>query len=120
MSRLRVLLITMVFPALAGPALAQVPYGDNTEAGHYLQVGDARIYYERYGKGPPVLLLHGGLFGSIGEFADVIQDLQRDHSVIAMALRGSRTFRAGKWIAFPPAHGRRCGRDITAGGNRTG
>lgn len=88
MSRLRVLLITMVFPALAGPALAQVPYGDNTEAGHYLQVGDARIYYERYGKGPPVLLLHGGLFGSIGEFADVIQDLQRDHSVIAMALRG--------------------------------
>jgi len=72
----------------SAPAASQSPYGGNPEAGHRLRVGDAWIYYERYGAGRPVVLLHGGLFGSIGEFAGLIQDLRRDHTVIAIALRG--------------------------------
>jgi hypothetical protein len=32
--------------------------------GRYLSVNNVRIYYETYGAGPPVLVLHGGL-GSI-------------------------------------------------------
>jgi pimeloyl-ACP methyl ester carboxylesterase len=63
-------------------------YGENPRAGHYLQVGDAQIYYEVYGKGEPVVLLHGGLFGSIGEFHGIIPDISRDHRVIAISTRG--------------------------------
>jgi pimeloyl-ACP methyl ester carboxylesterase len=51
-------------------------------------VGDAKIYYEVYGKGDPLVLLHGGLFGSIDEFKGIIPDLSRDHLVIAIATRG--------------------------------
>jgi pimeloyl-ACP methyl ester carboxylesterase len=64
------------------------PYGSNPKAGHHLQVGDAKIYYEVYGSGRPVVLLHGGLFGYIDEFSGVIPSLSRHYTVIAIALRG--------------------------------
>ena len=35
------------------------PYGDNLRVGKYVQADDAKIYYEVYGKGAPVLILHG-------------------------------------------------------------
>ncbi len=57
-------------------------------AGQYLQVGETRIYYETYGKGEPLVLLHGGLFGSIDEFKGLIPELSRHHLVIAIATRG--------------------------------
>ncbi|HEY4249405.1 MAG TPA: alpha/beta fold hydrolase [Lacunisphaera sp.] len=67
---------------------AGVPYGSNEQAGHFLDVGDARIYYEIYGKGPPLLLLHGGLYGYIDEYAAQIPKLSEHFTVIAMATRG--------------------------------
>ena len=30
---------------------SSTPYGNNERAGHYVQSGDARLYYEVYGKG---------------------------------------------------------------------
>jgi pimeloyl-ACP methyl ester carboxylesterase len=66
----------------------EIPYGNNPRAGHYLQVGDAKIYYEVYGSGRPLVLLHGGLFGYIDEFSGVIPELSRHYTVIAIALRG--------------------------------
>lgn len=81
--------LVCVAMAAAGPAVAQpVPYGNNPAAGHYVEVEGARIYYERYGSGRPVVLLHGGLFGYIDEFTRLIETLRRDHTVIAIALRG--------------------------------
>ena len=65
-----------------------VAYGNNLAAGRFLQVGDAKIYYEVYGRGPPVALLHGGLFGYIDEFSGLIPELAPDYTVIAIALRG--------------------------------
>ena len=38
----------------------KVSYGNNPQAGHYFNVGDAKLYYEIYGKGKPFVLLHGG------------------------------------------------------------
>src|ERR1700721_2149745 len=68
---------------------ASVPYGANSEAGHYLQVDDANIYYETYGSGgTPLILLHGGLYGYIEEFGDLISGLSKDRRVIAIATRG--------------------------------
>lgn len=65
-----------------------ITYGSNPEAGHYLNVGDAKIYYEVYGEGRPLLLLHGGLYGYIDEFGQYIPELSKHFKVIAIATRG--------------------------------
>ncbi len=66
----------------------KIPYGANENAGRYVQANDAKIYYEVYGKGQPIVLLHGGLFGSTIEMADFIDRLQQDFQVIAVSTRG--------------------------------
>ncbi len=66
----------------------KTPYGANTKAGHYVQANDARIYYEVYGEGQPVVLLHGGLFGSSIEMAELIDSLKKRFKVIAISTRG--------------------------------
>ncbi len=65
-----------------------VPYGNNPQAGRYQSVGDANLYYEIYGQGKPVVLLHGGLYGYIGEYEYLIPKLAQTHQVIALATRG--------------------------------
>ncbi|GAB4052937.1 alpha/beta fold hydrolase [Spirosoma litoris] len=69
-------------------AQSNVPYGNNPLAGHYYNVGDAKIYYELYGKGKPIVLLHGGLFGYIDEYEFLIPKLAQTHQVIAIGTRG--------------------------------
>jgi pimeloyl-ACP methyl ester carboxylesterase len=66
----------------------KIPYGNNPKTGHYVQASDAKIYYEVYGKGQPIVLLHGGLFGSIVEMADFIDKLKQNYQVIAISTRG--------------------------------
>ncbi len=66
----------------------KIPYGANSNTGHYAQANDAKIYYEVYGKGPSIILLHGGLFGSTIEMTDFIDSLQQDFQVIAISTRG--------------------------------
>jgi pimeloyl-ACP methyl ester carboxylesterase len=76
---------------------ASLAYGANAASGHYLQVADARIYYETYGSaGTPLVLLHGGLYGYIDEFGDLIQEMSRNRKVIAIATRGHGKSEIGK------------------------
>jgi pimeloyl-ACP methyl ester carboxylesterase len=63
-------------------------YGDNKKAGHYVQSNDAKIYYEVYGKGQPIVILHGGLFGSTTEMGGFIDNLKSKFQVIAISTRG--------------------------------
>jgi pimeloyl-ACP methyl ester carboxylesterase len=65
-----------------------IPYGDNPVAGRYLNVGDAKLYYEVYGIGSPILLLHGDTFGYIDEFSEYIPLLAKHFRVIAVGMRG--------------------------------
>ncbi|MDB5089315.1 MAG: alpha/beta fold hydrolase [Mucilaginibacter sp.] len=66
-----------------------IKYGNNPDNGHYLKVGDStKIYYEVYGKGRPVVLLHGGLFGDISEYEKLIPKLSEHFQVIAIETRG--------------------------------
>jgi pimeloyl-ACP methyl ester carboxylesterase len=66
----------------------EIQYGNNPGAGHYVNAGDARMYYEVYGKGQPILVMHGGLFGSAIEMAGFIDNLKETNQVISMSLRG--------------------------------
>jgi pimeloyl-ACP methyl ester carboxylesterase len=72
----------------ASTACKQLPYGNNPSAGNYIQTEDAKIYYEVYGEGDPLLLIHSSLYGSIDEFSDILPDLAERFRVIAVALRG--------------------------------
>lgn len=66
----------------------KIPYGANPQAGRYVQTADAKIYYEVYGKGQPIVLLHGGGFGSTIEMAEFIDSLKLKFQVIAISTRG--------------------------------
>ncbi|MDX8339176.1 alpha/beta hydrolase [Draconibacterium sp. IB214405] len=80
-----VLLVAILIPL---QLLAQIPYGNNTKTGKYIQTKDAKIYYEIYGSGEPLLLIHGSLYGYINEFENIFPLLTKNHKVIAVALRG--------------------------------
>lgn len=73
-----------------------VPYGNNPKAGHYVQSGDAKIYYEVYGKGKPLVVLHGGVFGSTYEMGRFIDSLSKKFLVIAVSTRGHGKSEMGK------------------------
>ncbi len=66
----------------------KTPYGDNVKIGKYVRAGDAKLYYEVYGKGEPILILHGGGVGSPYEMGRLIDDLRKNHKVIVMSTRG--------------------------------
>ena len=66
----------------------ETQYGNNPKAGHYANAGDAKIYYEVYGKGKTIVILHGGIFGSTFEMFRFIDSLSRRYQVIAVSTRG--------------------------------
>ena len=68
--------------------VTEIPYGANPKANHYVQAGDAMIYYEVYGKGQPFVILHGGIFGSTYEMHQFIDSLSKSYQVIAVSTRG--------------------------------
>lgn len=57
-----------------------------SKSGHVAANG-LRYYYEIYGEGEPLLLLHGGL-GNIGMFGPILPVLATDRQVIAVDLHG--------------------------------
>lgn len=74
---------------------SSINYGNNTEAGKYVRSEDADIYYEVYGSGDPIVLLHGGMVGSIAEMGQLIDALSQDYRVIAVSTRGHGRSSAG-------------------------
>ncbi len=75
---------------------SSTPYGDNEKAGHYVQSHDASIYYEVYGQGRPLVVLHGGLLGSPYELGCLIDRLRSSFQVIVITSRGHGRSGMGK------------------------
>ena len=61
-------------------------YGKN-KSGKYIDVNDAKIYYEEYGQGEPLIFLHGNN-GSIEDFYQQIPFFAKQYRVIAIDTRG--------------------------------
>jgi pimeloyl-ACP methyl ester carboxylesterase len=82
------LLTTLVQTGLAqvqtGPA--RVHYGNNPEAGHYLDTRGFKLYYEAYGQGEPLLLFHGN-GASISSMGNQIPYFAQYYKVIAIDSR---------------------------------
>jgi len=82
---------------LVSQAISQdIPYGNNPTAGHYFTVDGTKLYYEIYGKGQPLVMLHGGVYGYIDEFASFIPKLAEKFQVICIATRGHGKSEIGK------------------------
>lgn len=71
----------------ARSAEPKVPYGNNPAAGHYAQVDGIRLYYEMYGVGAPLVVLHGN-GGSIASMRYQIDFFRSHRWVIAVDSRG--------------------------------
>jgi pimeloyl-ACP methyl ester carboxylesterase len=78
MRKLNFLLVAVIlsFPFFGQ---AQINYGSNN--GNYLTIRGTKVYYEEYGKGAPLLMLHGG-FGDISDFKKCIPELSKKFRLI--------------------------------------
>ena len=59
----------------------QIPYGNNPKTGHYASIRGIKLYYETYGKGEPLLFIHGNN-GSIQDFKNQIPYFSKHYQVI--------------------------------------
>ena len=66
---------------------AAVPYGDNPAAGHYAEANGIKMYYEIYGDGSPLLLIHGN-GQSIVSMQPQIEFFAQTNQVIVTDSRG--------------------------------
>lgn len=89
------LLVLFVMFSIGPVANAQVhmnfkfetPYGKNKAVGKYAEINGAKIYYEEYGKGEPLLLIHGN-GGSINSMGNQIDYFKSKYRVIIADSRG--------------------------------
>ncbi|MCQ9637615.1 alpha/beta hydrolase [Chryseobacterium sp. WG23] len=54
----------------------------------YVPVNGSKIYYEVYGEGKPIVLLHGAFMTIDMNWGQLIPDLSKNHKVIAVELQG--------------------------------
>lgn len=66
---------------------AETQYGNNPAAGKYAFVNGIKLYYETYGSGSPLLLLHGNR-SPIASFYKQIPEFEKYFKVIAVDTRG--------------------------------
>ena len=79
--------IAVPLPTIAQEANMQmVTLPTPTESG-YADVNGVRIWYQTYGEGDPLILIHGGL-GSVEMFGPNIELLAQDRKVIGVDLQG--------------------------------
>ncbi len=81
-----VFLFVMILVSCNTPKENKIDFGSNPTVGKYVDVNDIKVYYEIYGEGEPLLLLHGNS-GSIENFIYQIPELSKHFKVIAVDSR---------------------------------
>lgn len=72
-----------------------IPYGNNKNAGKYISVDGAKIYFEIYGEGAPLVLIHGN-GGNIAYMKPQIEYFSKKYKVIVLDCRGRGKSDLGK------------------------
>ncbi len=86
MRRIGVAFLVLVVLSASASAQHAITYGSNPAAGHYVHVNGIDLYYEVYGSGHPLLLMHGN-GGSIYSMRYQIPELAKHFRVIAVDSR---------------------------------
>ncbi len=90
MKHLKKIFLSLVTTMFVLSTVAQLPvsttaakamYGDNTKAGKYVSLRGINMYYETYGTGKPLLIIHGN-GGSIKDFTKQIPYFSKEYKVI--------------------------------------
>lgn len=82
-----IVFLSCLLCAQTSPApAAKIKYGANAAAGSTFTHDGVRLYYETYGSGEPLLLVHGN-GGEIADFAAQIEYFSKHYFVIAMDSR---------------------------------
>jgi pimeloyl-ACP methyl ester carboxylesterase len=82
-------------PVAAQTDMNSVPYGNNKATGNFLTVDGAKQYYEVYGQGEPLVLIHGN-GGNIAYMKPQIEYFAKKYKVIVMDCRGRGKSELGK------------------------
>jgi pimeloyl-ACP methyl ester carboxylesterase len=100
MKNLGIILITCILVSCNNQTKNQIDYGSNPTVGKYVDVNDIKVYYEVYGEGEPLLLLHGNS-GSIESFTYQIPELSKHFKVVAIDSRAQgRTSDSDQEISY--------------------
>ncbi len=78
--------VLIIFSINAGAQTNTIVYGSNSQAGHYATINGISLYYEIYGSGEPLIMLHGN-GGSINAFKKQIPFFEKYYQVIAIDSR---------------------------------
>ncbi len=78
-----ILLITLLFAGLCSNGQKAKP-----STSGLAPVNGVRIYYEVYGSGKPVILLHGAFYTIDMNWSELIPELSKTHKVIAIEMQG--------------------------------
>jgi len=83
MKRTNIILFLALFSFSIHPCCGQeeIQYGSNN--GQHILIHDTKIYYEEYGAGTPLFLIHGG-GGSMRHYAKAIPGLSKHFKIIAV------------------------------------
>lgn len=84
MKTILTILFTLCFFAIGFSQ--NIQYGNNSSAGRYIPIRGIRYYTETYGKGKPLVLLHGN-GGSIASMTSIIPYFSKSYKVIAIDSR---------------------------------
>ena len=80
-------ILQMAIWPLASHGQITIPYGDNAQAGDYITLNGVRHYYEVYGNGRPMLLIHGNGTATKG-WAAQIDYFSKKYRVYSVDCRG--------------------------------
>jgi pimeloyl-ACP methyl ester carboxylesterase len=97
MSKILLLFVALSFTTLlhSQADTIKIPYGNNKEAGNYITINRVKQYYEIYGQGAPLVLIHGN-GGNISYMKPQIEFFAKKYKVIVMDCRGRGKSELGK------------------------
>lgn len=81
MKNLLVFLTTIISFNSLSQTVSKSKYGDNSSIGKYANIRGIKMYYEIYGTGEPILLIHGNS-GSITDMTNQIEYFSKKYKVI--------------------------------------
>ncbi len=93
--RLYLVSILVSIQAHAQTNANEIPFGNNSEKGNYVTIDGAKQYYEVYGQGEPLVLIHGN-GGNIAYMKPQIEYFAMKYKVIVMDCRGRGKSEMGK------------------------